>query len=91
MKDADLKPRAVAVLCALRQGPLSLQAVRNRIGDRGNEGTEVLISDMIRLHLVTWVGSVSLHLTHDGLGWLQGNGLDAAPGACAWRAAERTS
>jgi hypothetical protein len=81
LRDLALEPRAIAVLVALRSGPLTLQAVSTRISDRQNDETEVLIRDMIDLRLVAWVGSVSLHLDHDGLGWLQSKGLDASPGA----------
>lgn len=83
MPTTNFTPRVIAVLCALRQGPLGLRAVCHRIGDASTAATEALIRDVAALQLVVWVGSISLHLTHDGLAWLQGHGLDAAPEAVA--------
>lgn len=86
MKTIDLKPRAIAVLCALRSGPKTRNQLGTAIGDGsstvGRVATDNLLIDMCRpgLDLITskhdrW------YLDHDGLGWLQSHGLDATPEA----------
>src|SRR5678809_833414 len=88
----DLTPRGTAVLCALRQGPLTTIQLKNRIGDGNAEDTHDLLCDMI-----TWLvdhrpGDRSLwYLTHDGVGWLESNGLPVAQESRLWRAQEALS
>lgn len=94
MTEPNLKPRAIAVLVALRTGPLTIGQLRTRIGD-GREGNPNGLLELMRvapLSLVTqrprddrW------YLTHEGLGWLQRQGLDAVPEACAWHLPEVVS
>lgn len=85
--DINLKPRAIAVLVALRNGPRTTRQLRDAIGDGRKSDPNGLLASMrsAPLSLVTqrphddrW------YLTHEGLGWLQNNGLDAAPEARAW-------
>lgn len=100
MDTIDLKPRAIAVLCALRSGPKTSNQLGTAIGDgsdrAGRNATRVLLdvlSDreygkedgrgpMIVEHGGLW------YLDHDGLGWLQGQGLDAVAEARAWNVQE---
>lgn len=85
MKTTDLKPRAVAVLVALRSGALTDTQIRSRIGERRTDDTVQLLHDMRDLRLVVRLASTGRwYLDHDGLGWLQSHGLDAMPGARAW-------
>jgi len=88
-RHGDLKPRAIAVLCALRSGPKTANQIGTAIGDgskpSGRRATDDLLVDMgrIGLHLITqreW----RWYLDHDGLGWLQSNGLDAVNEAKIW-------
>lgn len=76
----NLKPRAVAVLCALRNGPRTSAQLRISIGDGRKSDPKGLLRCMREapLSLVTqrphddrW------YLTDHGIGWLQTNGLDA--------------
>lgn len=85
----DLKPRAVAVLCALRSGPRSTASLRGAIGDPTIHQTESLLLCMESVdcgaagsrRLVVRSTDGRWYLDHDGLGWLQTNGLDAVPAA----------
>ena len=83
----DLRPRAIAVLCALRSGPKTANQIGTAIGDGSKSpqrrDTDDLLSDMAFMKLITshdgrW------YLDHDGLGWLQSNGLDAVNEAKIW-------
>lgn len=86
-KFGDLKPRAIAVLVALRSGALTDTQIRARIGERRTDDTVQLLHDMRDLRLVIKLASTGRwYLDHDGLGWLQDHGLDAVPGAKIWRA-----
>ena len=77
---ADLKPRAVALLCSLRQGPRTTIQLRNAIGDAEQSETSLLIADMMAM-VARVDDDHRWYLTHDGLGWLQSHGLDAVPEA----------
>ena len=87
----DLKPRAIAVLCALRSGPKTANQIGTAIGDgsrsHDRRATADLLEDMassrgglemLRRYDGRW------YLDHNGLGWLQSNGLDAVNEACIW-------
>lgn len=89
----SLKPRAVAVLCSLRSGPKTTVELARAIGDasvraRGTkEATRDLMDSMLSLGLVKARNderSLRWYLTHDGLGWLQSNGLDACHEVRLW-------
>lgn len=88
----DLTPRAIAVLVALRLGPLSDRQLSARIGDRNINETRVLLAAMsggAARRQELWEANDTMivvrtdqwYLDHDGLGWLQDHGLDAVPGA----------
>lgn len=86
-----LKPRAIAVLVALRSGPRTTSSLRSAIGDRTQRETMDLLIDMIEMQLVevphNAAGDViddRWYLDHNGLGWLQSNGLNAAAESRAW-------
>lgn len=97
MKGIELKPRAVAVLCALRSGPKTTNQLGSSIGDgvsaSARNATAGLL-DAMRHHasgaLIQQVRGqpTRWYLDHDGLGWLQSNGLDAVFGAWAWNASD---
>lgn len=83
----DLKPRAIAVLVALRSGPRTTAQLRVAIGDNRKSDPNGLLRAMrsAPLSLVEqrprddrW------YLTHDGLGWLQRHGLDAVVESKLW-------
>lgn len=85
----DLKPRAIAALCSLRSGPKTANQIGTAIGDgsrpENRRQTADLLADMGRtsLRLITQYEG-RWYLMHNGLGWLQRNGLDAAREACIW-------
>lgn len=89
LRDLALRPRAIAILVALRKGPRSTGSLADAIGD--TDATEtgsllLLMADGIDgartgRKLVQLTGARSWGLTHDGLGWLQSQGLDATPAA----------
>ena len=95
LQDLALKPRAVAVLCALRSGLCSTCALADSIGDPATAETSELCRllaagvDGYKLILEhppypngTGLGNLDLWgLSHDGLGWLQLQGLDATENA----------
>lgn len=88
-----MKPRAIAVLCALRLGPRGTQAVADAIGDTDSAETYALLRLMAsgidgtnrgRCLVLENKASSSMArwgLTQDGLGWLQSQGLDASESA----------
>ena len=93
-----LKPRAIAALCSLRTGPKSTVQIGHAIGDpdshvdRGPMSSRDLMSDLRSMCLVAQMpGDARWYLTHDGLGWLQANGLDAVREARLWMAQEHAS
>lgn len=90
MKGLDLKPRAVAVLCALRNGHLTVARLRRAIGDQTDFDVRMLLNDMLAMSLVGGVGS-DWYLDRDGVGWLQQNGLDAVESARLYVAREAVS
>jgi hypothetical protein len=80
-----LKPRAIAALLSLRGTPRTLIQIRNAIADVSTGATTDLLSDMRGLNLVGQIaGDDRWYLDHDGLGWLQSNGLDADRSAYLW-------
>lgn len=85
LQPGDWTPRAIAVLVALRNGPLSARQLSARIADRDVDETQVLLAAMAADDdaMIT-VKSGQWYLDHDGLGWLQNHGLDAVPGARLW-------
>lgn len=88
----DLKPRAVAVLVALRSGPRTTEQLRIAIGDGRKSPPNGLLRAMrsAPLSLVTQLPHDNRwYLDHDGLGWLQRHGLDADNSAKLWVAQER--
>lgn len=89
MKTIDLKPRPIAVLCALRSGPKTTNQLGTAIGDgssrAGRQETRDLLIDMQRPGLDLIVEHEDRwYLDHDGLGWLQSNGLDAVKEVRIW-------
>lgn len=87
---APLRLRAIAVLVALRDGPLTAAAIDLRIGDQPSDDLAGLFRDMIGLGLIVCRGS-RWYLDHEGLAVLQRDGLDAAPEARAWHGADRSA
>lgn len=79
----NLKPRAIAVLVALRSGPRTTRQLRDAIGDGRKSDPNGLLRSMNddhrlverRPHDERW------YLSHNGLGWLQSHGLDASDSA----------
>lgn len=70
------KPRAQAVLVALRRGPLTTRSLSARIGDRDCHETRALLCDMITDTVDHRNGNGDLwYLTTDGVAWLETNGL----------------
>jgi hypothetical protein len=72
----NLKPRAVAALCSLRNGGRSSISLRNAIGDPTIPATRDLMGDLRDMKLVQRSTSECWILTHEGIGWLQTHGLD---------------
>lgn len=95
LRDLALNPRAVAILVALRKGPRSTGSLADAIGDELRAQTKELCRllaagvDGYRLLAEyppdpagTGLANRDLWgLTHDGLGWLQLQGLDASESA----------
>lgn len=75
---ADLKPRAVAALCALRTGARTKVSLRSAIGDISTTSTLDLMGDLRDLGLVAMRAGGDWHLTRDGLSWCERNGLFTA-------------
>lgn len=87
--ESGLRPRAIAVLCALRQRPLTTLQLKNAIGDSSVEDTHALVCDMLTDTIDhAGLGDKRWYLTHDGVGWLETNGLTAAREARLWVARE---
>lgn len=70
----DLKPRAVAVLCALRVGALTVKQLQSRIGDATLQETADLIAAMAAEHLVVRT-DVGILCDEDGRSWLESHGV----------------
>lgn len=89
LRDLALRPRSVAVLVALRKGPRSTRALADALADRLLSDTLDLLTLMSQgidgeghgARLVAPCETRSWGLTHDGLGWLQSQGLDATADA----------
>lgn len=78
-----LNPRAQAVMCALRASALGIASLTNRIGDHNSAATTDLCKALRAEGMLQFTGW-QWHLTHDGLGWLQTNGMDATDSAKEW-------
>ena len=77
-----LKPRAIAVLCALRCAARTMVAIRCSIGDRSSSTTADLLRDMRSMRLVgQQQGDERWYLADDGVAWLETNGLAVEMGA----------
>lgn len=93
----DITPRAIATLCSMRNGPLTATQLRGRIGDAGSAlETLDLLRGMRELGLVATTGSdrqtaSPWYLDHDGVGWLETNGLSVSHEARLWVALERAA
>lgn len=89
----DLTARAIAVLCAMRQGPLNVEMARFAIGDPILLETHHLLREMAEDGLIghSRGTDVRYYLTHDGVGWLQNHGLNATSEARLWVAQDRAS
>jgi hypothetical protein len=90
LRDLALQPRAVALLVALRKGPRSTASLADAIGDTLVAQTRSLCQLMADgfdgYRLIAFgrdgLGTRAAYgLTHDGLGWLQSQGLDASESA----------
>jgi len=89
LRDLALRPRAIATLCTLRRGPRSTGDIADALGDADINETRSLLLLMSEgidgartgRKLVQAAGPRSWGLTHDGLGWLQSQGLDATEDA----------
>lgn len=96
LKFGDLKPRAIAALLALRTGPKTANQIGTAIGD-GNRpvdraATADLLVDMQRPGMDLVAGHEGkYYLDHDGLGWLQSQGLDAVKEARIWSVVDGVS
>lgn len=77
----DLKPRAVAVLVALRKGPRAPAALADALAEDSIAELRALLVCMVAEQLIRAYSARVWGLTHDGLGWLQSNGLDATQDA----------
>jgi DNA-binding IclR family transcriptional regulator len=72
----DLKPRAVAVLVALRNEPRNRAQIRHAIGDHSTSSTADLLGDLRGLGMIGQVaGDDRWYLEFAGVGWLESNGL----------------
>lgn len=76
MRALQLRPRAVSVLVALRNGGRSRRQIRSSICDSYLEDTLSLLRDMYDLGLVLSTGD-AWRLTVRGIAWLQVVDLDA--------------
>lgn len=85
----DLKPRAIAVLVALRGGSRTALSLQRALGDASPAQTLALIDDMTVMGLVgqrpgRTLPSDHRYLTREGAGWLADHGLETAPEAMLW-------
>lgn len=88
MATPDLKPRAIAVLVALRNGALTDTQIRDRIGERHTDDTVQLLHDMRDLRLVLKLATTGRwYLDGEGIGWLADHGLEPVLSAKAGEAA----
>lgn len=75
----NLKPRAVAVMCALRSKPRALDNLSAAIGDPSRNATLDLLG---ALRLDEFVGQIAgrpdWFLTAAGVAWLEAHGLSAS-------------
>lgn len=77
-----LKPRAIAALCALRQGPLCATRLGKAIGDGVADSTENLVNSMRDSGVIGQPANDDRwYLNHAGVGWLASHGLDTVPAA----------
>lgn len=78
------KPRAQAVLVALRLGPLTTRQLSIRIADSAMDVTRALLCDMITDTIDHKRGGDPFlwYLTSDGVAWLETNGLSVSDEAC---------
>jgi hypothetical protein len=81
----DPKPRAVAVLVALRRCSLTTAQIRNAISDDTLEQTRDLLADMTDDDRVTQLAA-RWYVDLEGVAWLERNGLTVARGARTIRA-----
>jgi hypothetical protein len=85
LRDLALAPRAAAAVLCLRRGPRTVRAIADAIADRYLADTvtlmELLANGVDGRKLVQSEPVRSYGLTHDGIGWLQSQGLDATPAA----------
>lgn len=72
-----LKPRAIAVLCALRCEPRTERFLSTAIGDGSVGATVDLLRDMRSMKLVVADSRLLWCLLDDGVAWLETNGLHA--------------
>lgn len=78
-----LTARAAAVLVMMRVEGLTERQLWERLGDMSMRLTRELLTDMRSMGLIAELDGCYL-LDHDGLGWLQDNGLDAREHAKIW-------
>lgn len=85
MPTPDLKPRAIAALVGLRgAGPRSTAWIRNSIGDANSASTRDLLTDLRRDYgYVMVTSSGGWHLTYEGIGWCETQGLPVSDDAKA--------
>ncbi len=88
-KFGDLKPRAIAALLALRTGPKTANQIGTAIGDGSRPADRAATVDLLVDMQRPGLDLVALHegkyyLDHDGLGWLQSQGLDACKEVRIW-------
>src|SRR5678815_3198670 len=85
LRDLAMKPRCVALLVILREGPLSTFAIKHALRDASIINTRALLRDANAFNtdrsLVMCYDGTLWGFTHDGLGWLQSHGLDASESA----------
>lgn len=79
----DLKPRAIAALCALRLGPRTKSSVCYAIGDQRGESTADLLVDLTSSGLVGYRCN-DWFLTSEGVGWCESNGVLVDGAARCW-------
>lgn len=92
MTPAALKPRAIAVLVALRDGGRTRAQLRNAIADQSTSATLNLLGDMRRKGLVGQVPDDDRwYLDHDGDSWLETRSLRVSRSARLWSAVESRS
>lgn len=81
MTAPGLKPRAIALLCALRLGARTSSWLRSAVGDRTSASLYDLLLDLRKIGLVRPSTTGQWHLTHDGIGWCESNGMLVSPAA----------